>query len=107
MRYYEPMRNYPIGTKTQTKSGYIRIKIATDDGEVRWEAESRRTWELQRGPLQDGDRVFHIDGDRTNNRIGNLAKVHFNDKKFTFLKESRVLYLPKILRPQIRELARR
>jgi hypothetical protein len=106
MEKYPLMRRYPIGAKVMSRNDYIRVKIE-EDGDVKWEAESRRTWELQRGPLQDGDRVFHIDGDRTNNRIGNLARVHFNDKKFTFLKESKVLYLPKILRPQIRELVRR
>lgn len=106
MTEYQPMRRYPVGTKVQHRNGYIRVKIETD-GDVKWEAESRRVWELQRGPLKAGDRIFHVDGDRTNNRIGNLAKVHFNDKKFTFLKESKVLYLPKMLRPQIRELVRR
>jgi hypothetical protein len=90
-RYY---RNYPVGSKVQYRNGYIRVKIEGEGGEPKWEAESRRVWELQRGPLKEGDRVFHIDGDRTNNRIGNLAKVHYNTTKFVFLKESRALYIP-------------
>lgn len=88
--------NYPVSTKVQHRNGYIKVKIEGDDGKPRWEAESRRVWELQRGPLSPGDRVFHVDGDRTNNRITNLAKVHYNEVKFVFLKQSRVLFMPKI-----------
>lgn len=85
-------RSYPAGTKVQHRNGYIFVK--TDDGKL--VAESRRQWELQRGDLQEGDRVFHLDGDRTNNRISNLAKVHFNTTKFVMLKESKVLWMPRI-----------
>ncbi len=83
-----------IGTKVQHRNGYIRVKVEGKDGPT-WQAESRRNWEMQRGELQEGDRVFHIDGDRTNNRVGNLARVHFNSTKFVFLKKSRVLWEPK------------
>lgn len=83
----------PVGTIVQHKNGYIHVKVEKDGEEV-WQAQGRRMWELQRGELADGDRVFHIDGDRTNNRIGNLAKVHFNSTKFIFLKRSKVLYQP-------------
>ncbi len=86
---------HEIGTKVQHRNGYIKVKIEGDDGKPIWEAESRRIWELQRGALVEGDRVYHIDGDRTNNRIGNLAKVHFNATKFVFLKKSRVLWEPR------------
>lgn len=84
-------RSYPVGTKVQYRNGYIVVK--TGDGMI---AESRRVWELSRGPLEAGDRVFHIDGDRTNNKIHNLAKVHYNQTKFTMLKESKVLWMPTI-----------
>ncbi len=50
---------------------------------------------MQRGELKEGDKVFHIDGDRTNNRITNLAKVHYNQVKFVMLKESKILWMPK------------
>lgn len=84
-------RSYPVGTKVQHRNGYIVVK--TGDGMM---AEGRRNWELQRGPLEAGGKVFHIDGDRTNNRISNLAKVHYNQTKFVFLKESKVLWMPTI-----------
>lgn len=84
-------KSYPVGTKVQYRTGYIVVK--TDEGMM---AESRRVWELQRGPLEEGDRVFHIDGDRTNNNIRNLAKVHYNQTKFIMLKESKILWMPTI-----------
>lgn len=82
-------KSYPLGTRVQYRSGYIQVKTA--EGMV---TEARRVWELTNGELEEGDRVFHLDGDRTNNRIGNLAKVHFNQVKFKMLKESKVLWMP-------------
>lgn len=83
-------KSYPLGTRTQHRNGYIYVKTA--DGLM---AEARRVWELKYGDLGPGDRVYHLDGDRTNNHPSNLAKVHFNHTKFVMLKESRVLWMPK------------
>lgn len=83
-----------IGTRVQHRNGYIHVKVEGDDGKPTWVAEGRRVWELKNGDLEEGDRVFHVNGDRTDNRPGNLAKVHFNNVKFVFLKRSRVLYTP-------------
>lgn len=85
-------KSYPVGTRVQHRNGYIFVK--TDDGKLM--AEGRRNWEIQRGELKEGDKVYHLDGDRTNNNIRNLAKIHFNTTKFVLLKESRILWLPKI-----------
>lgn len=85
-------KSYPVGTRVQYRSGYIQVK--TGDGMV---AESRRVWELSLGELEPGDRVFHIDGDRTNNRISNLAKIHYNQVKFKMLKASKILWMPKTI----------
>lgn len=87
--------NYPVGTKVQHRNGYIRVKVEGDEGPS-WQAESRRVWELYRAPLEPGDRLFHIDGDRTNNKIGNLSMIHFNQTRFVMLRESRVLFMPTI-----------
>lgn len=83
-------KGYVPGTRVQYRTGYIYVK--TDEGMM---AEARRIWELHKGELSPGDRVFHMDGDRTNNDIRNLAKVHFNDTKFVMLKESKILWRPK------------
>lgn len=100
-------RNYALGTRVQHRNGYIFVKATDEEGNPKLIAEGRRVWELTRGPLEEGDRVFHLNGDRTNNKIGNLAKVHFSSIKFVFLKESRVLWSPKrgpALLPTIRTL---
>lgn len=101
-------RSYPVGTRVQYRSGYIVVKVVNDDGEAKMMAESRRVWELSKGPLDPGDRVFHSDGDRTNNKIHNLSKIHFNQTKFVLLKESKILFMPTtkhaVLLPKIRTL---
>lgn len=84
-------RGYKLGTRVQHRNGYIVVKVEGEHGEGKMMAESRRIWELTHGELEAGDRVFHIDGDRTNNEPYNLAMVHFNQTKFTFLKTSRQL----------------
>lgn len=75
----------------QYRTGYIVVKVENEKGEAKMMAESRRVWELHHGELEAGDRVFHCDGNRTNNNIGNLAMVHFNQTKFVALKQSRML----------------
>jgi hypothetical protein len=89
-------RRHREGTRVQYRTGYIYVK--TEEGMI---SEARRIWELHRGELSPGDRVFHLNGDRTNNNIRNLSKVHFNATKFTMLKESRILWEPPI-KPVIR-----
>ncbi len=88
--------SYPEGTRTQHRNGYIYVKVVDDDGNAKLMAEARRVWELKHGPLAPGDRVFHVDGDRTNNDWRNLAKVHFNQTKFKFLREAKILYMPTV-----------
>lgn len=88
--------SYPQGTRVQHRNGYIFVKVQNDEGEMKLMAEGRRVWELRHGPLEPGDKVYHMDGDRTNNDVRNLAKIHFNQTKFTFLKESKVLFMPTI-----------
>lgn len=88
--------NYPIGTRTQHRNGYIYVKVVDDDGHPKLMAEARRTWELKRGDLEAGDRIYHMDGNRENNDIRNLAKIHFNQTRFVFLKQSKILYMPTV-----------
>lgn len=106
-------RAYPVGTKIRYRNGYIKVKIDNPEGDgVKWEAESRRMWAMYRGELEEGDRIFHIDGNRENNKISNLALIHFNQTKFSLYKESKVLYMPSvkhdsILVPRIKTLDKR
>lgn len=85
------MHGYEIGTKVQQKNGVIRVKV----GKSTWIPESRYNWITEKGQLKEGQRVFHLNGDVTDNRPNNLVPIQFNTKKFTILKESRILYIPK------------
>ena len=85
------MYGYEIGTKVQQKNGVIRVKI----GKSAWMPESRYNWVMSKGALREGQRVFHLNGDVTDNRPQNLVPIQFNTKKFIILKSSRVLYIPK------------
>lgn len=84
-------RGYEVGTKVQQKNGVIKVKI----GKSAWLPENRYNYIMQKGPLAEGQRVFHADGDVENNHISNLVRIQFNTKKFVVLKTSRVLYVPK------------
>lgn len=85
-----------VGTVVQYRNGYVKVKIEDDEGKPTWQARSRRNWELKHGTLEEGDRVFHIDGNRENDDPRNLAKVHFNAVKFVVLNKARVLYDPAV-----------
>lgn len=85
------MYGYEIGTKVQQKNGVINVKI----GKSRWISEGRYNWITQKGQLKEGQRVYHLNGDVTDNNPANLVPIQFNTKKFVILKTSRVLYTPK------------
>lgn len=101
-------RSYPVGTKVRHRNGYVFVKVENDDSGAKMMAESRRIWELTHGPLEEGDRVFHINGNREDNSVKNLAMVHFNQTKFKFYKSSEILYMPStkvaVLLPTMRTL---
>lgn len=85
-------RGYDIGTRVQQKAGVIKIKV----GNSQWMPESRYNWITQKGEIKEGEKVYHVNGDVTDNRVQNLVKIQFNTKKFIILKSSRVLYIPKV-----------
>lgn len=84
-------RGYEIGTKVQAKTGVVRIKVGKDH----WMPEARYQYIMHKGPLEEGARVFHSNGDLEDNRPQNLSRIIFRKKRFVILKTSRVLYIPK------------
>ncbi len=78
-------RNWlPVGSKRvrhfrRTNIDRIFVKIAEPN---QWREESHLVWEKHNGPIPKGLLAHHIDGNPTNNTIGNLAlvsrKAHIN-----------------------------
>lgn len=91
MTDYPRMRNYPLLTQVEMKTGYVRVKIAKD----KWEGLGAHLLKKAGVKIEEGDRVFFADGDRTNRRVENLRRIHFSQTKFILLSRSRVIYLPK------------
>lgn len=78
MRIYRQMHSYPVGTQIQQENGYIKIKTADN----KWQGMGAHLL-IQAGiKLQEGDRVFFADGDRTNLRIENLRRIHFSSTRY-------------------------
>lgn len=92
----------PTGTVIQRRSGYIYVK--TEKG---WVPESRLVASLKliKRDLEEGERVFHKDGNRENNRPENLSVIKFNMTKYQLLPSARIIHLPKAQIGE-RELAR-
>lgn len=65
--------NYrPVGSERINVDGYIEIKVANPS---EWRLKHRVVWEQHHGPLQKGDNVLLLDGDKTNVDIDNLQKL--------------------------------
>lgn len=57
--------------------GYPQLKL--DDGRI--VGEHRWVWQCAHGPIPDGYQIHHRDGDRTNNKLRNLAALTPSDHK--------------------------
>lgn len=89
---YQRMHRYPIGTRNQSRTGYIFIKTEKRG----WIAEARLIAEMKLSDheLESNERVFHKDGNRENNKPENLAVIRFNTTKYKLLPTSRPLFIP-------------
>ncbi len=65
--------NQPVGSTTVRADGIRYIKVAMDGPpKSRWMQYARFLWETIKGPVPDGKRVLHKDGDVSNDDIRNL-----------------------------------
>lgn len=88
---YQSMRNYPAGSVVQRRNGYILVKIQKG----KWESQARlNAMKMLGRELQAGERVYHKDGNRENNKPANLAVIRFNTVRYVFLKRARPLFIP-------------
>lgn len=63
----------------------------------RWVAAQKGDARGISGDLNEGERVFHIDGNKENNEASNLIRIQYSTEKYRLkpLSSSRVLYRPK------------
>lgn len=66
-----PHNTQPVGTETQDKDGYIKVKYALH----KWKHKHILIWEEKNGPLQKGEMVKFKDGNKYNLTIDNLYKT--------------------------------
>lgn len=88
------IHNYPVDSIVQRRNGYIFEKVSTPQG-WEWVAQHRlvAAKELKQSPLEEGERVYHIDGDRAHNEKGNLVVLKFNTVHYE-LRDCKIIRLP-------------
>jgi hypothetical protein len=90
------VRNYPNSTKVMRRDGNIFVKVGGE-----WKAEHRliAEFKLLNRELLPGEKVCHRDnttiGEEGYNEDANLVVIRCRTKKWTKLKKSKVIFLPK------------
>lgn len=71
-----PKCSKPVGTETEDKDGYIKVKIQEPNI---WELKHRLIWKERFGSIPDNHAVIFIDGNKKNFELSNLVLVHRRD----------------------------
>lgn len=77
-RGHRPDNWCPIGTETESKDGYVYVKIADKyKGKKKdnWKAKHILIYEKAHGPIPEGYKCAFLDGDRRNYDLDNLVLV--------------------------------
>lgn len=91
---FHGQHSYELGTEIQDKSGRVKKKIGDSEG-AKWMGRNRYNWmQHHKRELEDGEKVFHMNGDKADDTPGNLVAIKFIGIKYN-LKRSRVVYAPK------------
>ena len=67
-----PRNRRPVGSRTITKDGYVKIKTG---GPNRWELLHVLNWTREHGPVPRGKVIIFLDGNRQNCDVSNLICV--------------------------------
>jgi len=99
--HYKAMHNYPTGSRIKTRAGYVFIKMTSG----KWKSEHRFNMENSKlhRELREGERVFHLNGDREDNSPNNLINIQFNTTPFRLLNHREILFIPKITEYELKK----
>ncbi len=68
----------PVGSES-IRGGYVHVKVAPlpsgKKAHDNWKPRARVAWEKAYGPVPEGYKLIHLDHDRMNDGLGNLALV--------------------------------
>ena len=67
-----PINHREVGSERITRDGYIEIKIAEPN---KWDLKHRVIYEKHHGPIENGDAIIFLDGNKLNTDINNLKAV--------------------------------
>lgn len=88
------MHNYPAQAEVQRQSGHVYVK--GPDG--KWHPRGRiKMARFRQRPLEDSERVYHINGNPSDDHPDNLVAIRFSGTIYRIPK-SRPVYIPQIAR---------
>src|SRR5688572_17522493 len=106
----EKMRTYPVGSIVQHRDHYIFVKGEDKawTAQHRWMVAQKGDATGKSGDLAPGERVYHLNGQKDDNRPKNLIRIQFDQTEYYAkpLKTSRPIHIPKVAIPR-REVVKR
>ena len=99
---HRPANTVPVGTVVTDSFGYLRKKIADNQGRFGWRFLHHLVWEAQHGPLPAGHIVIFKDGNRQNVALDNLACI----SKQANMSRNTIQRYPVALKQAIRQVAK-
>ena len=69
----KPPQTKPVGSERLTKDGCIEIKV--DEYSKHWKRKHRYVWEQANRPLEKGEVILFLDGNKTNCNLDNLMCI--------------------------------
>ncbi len=75
---HRPLNQLPLGSERVDQMGYTWVKVAEHVGVKKyenWQPKHKLIWEQAHGPLEEGQIVIFLDGDKTNFDINNLEAI--------------------------------
>lgn len=75
---HRPLNQLPIGTERVDQMGYTWVKLSEHAGGKKydnWQPKHKWLWEQAHGPLEEGQIVIFLDGDKTNFDLDNLEAI--------------------------------